>query len=496
MSTETTKPEGVETAERQRTEAEMVAAKAAASVAETGPVPLARIKPKKVPADAAKTPPAPLKELPPDLGAAPSARGPLIVGFISLFLLVGGFGTWAALTNIAGAIVAPGQLEVDQRRQVVQHLDGGVVDKVLVEEGARVTAGDVLIQLDATDLASELAIVEGQLFEYMARVGRAIAERDDAAEIEFHPLLLENEGREEVAELMEGQRNLFVARRASLAREIEQLGKRGEQIVSQIEGIDAQRMALAEQLALIEEELTDQQSLLDRGLTQQGRVLQLQRERARLSGTIGELVAQRAQADGRITELEIEKIKLETGRREEAITQLRDLQTNMLQMLERRKGLTDRMARLDIRAPVAGIVYGLTITTPRAVIRPAEPLLYLVPQDRPLVITAQVDPIHVDEVFPGQDVVLRFAALDARTTPELFGFVAQVSADAFTDERTQMSFYRAEIDLKPGELEKLEGQTLIPGMPVEAYIRTSDRTPLGYLIKPLADYFNKAFRES
>lgn len=426
-----------------------------------------------------------------------SVRGPILLGFIALLILVAGFGTWAVMANISGAVVASGQLEVDQNRQVVQHLDGGIVVDVFVEEGQTVEAGEVLIRLDEKDLAGELAIVEGQLYELMARAGRLRAERDDEDEIVFDPELLTVAAeRPDMAELVDGQSNLFLARRESVAREVEQLGRRAEQTQNQIDGIDAQKEALAIQLELIGRELADQQSLLDRGLAQSSRVLSLQREEARLRGSIGELVANRAEAEGRITELELEIIKLETRRREEAITRLRDLQYNLLELRERRRLLTERMSRLDIRAPVSGIVYDLQIMGRRAVIQPAQPVLYLVPQDRPLVITARIETIHVDEVFVGQDATLRFSTFNQRDTPELLGRVVQVSPDAFTDERTQMRYYRAEVELLPGEMEKLAGRDILPGMPVDTFIRTQDRTPLAYLVKPLADYFNKAFRES
>ncbi|MEL6206137.1 MAG: HlyD family type I secretion periplasmic adaptor subunit [Pseudomonadota bacterium] len=425
----------------------------------------------------------------------PSARKPLIIGGLAMLILVGGFGGWAVATSISGAVIASAQIEVDQNRQIVQHPDGGVVEDVVVEEGDSVEAGDVLISLDQVSLASEMSIVEGQMFELLARGGRVRAERDNAETVEFDEELLAQAHREEVADLIKGQRNLFQARLESLEKEVEQLGRRSEQIQSQVVGIDAQREALARQLELIDLELEDQQQLLDRGLAQASRVLALEREKARLEGQIGELTANRAESEGRATEIEIEILKLDTSRREEAITRLRDLEFNRLELVERRRSLKERMDRLDIRAPVSGVVYGMTVNTPRAVIRPADPVLYIVPQDRPFVIAARVDPIHVDQVFVGQETVLRFSAFDMRTTPELFGRVTQVSADAFVDERTQISYYRAEIMLQEGELEKLEGLTVIPGMPVEAFIRTNDRTPMAYLTKPFTDYLTRAFKD-
>lgn len=422
---------------------------------------------------------------------------PMGIGLLALLLLVGGFGSWAALTNISGAVIASGQIEVDQNRQVVQHPDGGVILEILVDEGDFVEADQLLLRLDPSDLKSELAIVEGQLFELMARRGRLEAERDGRNEAEFAPLLLEVAARDKnIAAQVEGQRQLLQARSASVAQEIDQLQKRRSQIINQIEGIEAQRVALRNQLDLITEELASQQELLDKGLAQASRVLALQRESARLSGQVGELTASRAQAEGRITEIEIEILKLDTRRREEAISTLRDLEYRELESAEKRRAILQRLDRLDIRTPVSGIVYGLQFYTPRSVIRPADPVLFLVPQDRPLVIAAQVSPIHVDQIFVGQDVTLRFSTFDQRTTPELFGTVAQVSADAFTDETSRSSFYRVEIDVNEGELDRLpEGSKLLPGMPVETFIRTRDRTPLAYLVKPLADYFTKAFRE-
>ena len=427
-----------------------------------------------------------------------SARTPLTIGFLALAVLVGGFGTWAVQSTLAGAIIASGRIEVDRHRQVVQHLDGGIVSDILVDEGDTVIQGDTLIKLDASELSSQLAITEGQLFEVMARRGRLEAERDEAEAITFDPLLIEMaDDNPDVIDFLLGQRRLFMARKDSVAREIDQLEKRRNQIDEQIIGVQAQQKSMRVQLELIDQELTNQQSLLQRGLAQAGTVLNLQRTQADLEGRLGELVASEAQARGRITELDIEILKLGTQQREEAITRLRDLRFQEVELAENRRSLLERLERLDITAPVSGIVYGLEVHTPRSVIRSAEPVLYLVPQDRPLVIAAQVAPTDVDQIFVGQTVTLRFSALDQRETPELFGTVTQVSADAFEDEASRVSYYRAEIRLDEGEQDRLpEKAVLIPGMPVESYIRTEDRSPMAYLIKPLADYFVRAFRET
>jgi HlyD family secretion protein len=352
------------------------------------------------------------------------------------------------------------------------------------------------VRLDSRRILSELVVVEAQLFELLARQGRLEAERDDAQQVVFDATLVDAaRGSVDAAALMQGQQNLFDARLETLEKEREQLLKRRNQIMEQINGLEAQQASLETQLGLIVGELETQQSLLDRGLAQASRVLSLRREEARMLGVAGELTAQKAEARGRITEIGIEILKLGTARREEAITVLRDLQFGKLEVAEKYHRLKERLARLDIRAPVAGIVYDLQFFAKRSVIRAAEPILYLVPQDRPLVIVVRVNPVDIDQIFVGQEVALRFSALDSRTTPELRGRVEQLSADAFVDERTRRTYFNALITMLPGEAGKLPaGTKLVPGMPVDAFIRTRDRTPLAYLIKPLADYFTRAFR--
>jgi len=426
-----------------------------------------------------------------------SPAGPLFVGFLTMIALIGGFIVWGLMANIAGAVVASGRIVVDKNRQVVQHPDGGVVEAILVKEGDTVVEGDVLVRLDPTNLASELIIIEGQLFEMMARRGRLEAERDELEEIVFDPMLLEyGKTTPSIVTMTEGQTRLFVARNESEAKQVEQLRNRRTQLNNQVMGIDAQMTAMDRQQELIATELVNQEVLLKKGLAQATRVLALQREEARLAGTMGDLVAQRALALDRIAELEIEELRLHTTRREAAITRLRDLQFSELELAEQRRSLLERLSRLDIRAPISGVVYDLQVFGRRSVIRPADPVLFLVPQDRPLTIEAQIDVIHVDQVYATQEVVLRFSAFDMRETPDLNGFVTHVSPDAFSDNQTGASWYRVEIELPEDEIAKLsEKQILIPGMPVDAFIRTRDRTPVAYFLAPLTTYFDKAFRD-
>ena len=424
------------------------------------------------------------------------ARAPLWLGGLTLSALIGGFGMWSVFTTISGAIIAPGQIEVEQNRQIVQHLDGGVVSEIFVSEGASVKAGDILLKLEGTFIRSELSIVEGQLFEAQARRARLEAEQDGKTNMDVAPRLIKlAAANSEAAEQLEGQTRLFEARAETQTRTLDQLDKRRGQTLSQIEGIDAQLRAVTSQLELIVKELTDQKSLLEKGLVQATRVLALQREEAGLYGQVGELTASRAEAEGRITELELQVLGLSAERREEANTQLRETGSQVLELIQRQRALAEQVARLDIRAPTSGIVLGLQVTTPRAVLRPADPVAFIIPQNRPLIITVQISPLHVDEVQVGQSVKLMFPAFSSRSTPELYGLLALVSADALKDQNTGATYYRAEISLSASEAERL-GHKLLPGMPVEAFIQTEARSPLAYLMKPLTDYFVHAFRET
>ena len=420
----------------------------------------------------------------------------IIIGFVCIAVLAGGLGSWSATAKLEGAVIASGQLRVETRRQVVQHPDGGVVGEIMVREGDLVKSGDVLIRLDGSKLDSELAVLESQLYEMMARRGRLGAEQLDAESITFDPELLEAAKSDtEIQALVDGQRTLFTARHSTLARELDILEERKVQISEQITGAEAEIKALERQSELIAAQLKDQQSLLEQGLAQKGRVMALEREEARLEGERGQLVARTAQLRGQKAELDAERLRLAANRREEAISNLRELGYRELEMKQRRIALNERRSRLDVRAPLGGVVLDMTVHALKSVVRAAEPILYIVPSDSALVVDALIEPVNIDVVHTGQEAILRFSAFNIRTTPELAGTVAKVSPDAIVDEQTKLAHYRAEVLMKEGELTKLEGRELIPGMPVEVYIQTGRRTPINYLLKPITDYFNRAMRE-
>ncbi len=425
-----------------------------------------------------------------------SARVPLAVGFATIILVLGGIGSWSLGTQIAGAIIASGTVKVESDRQIVQHPDGGVVGSIEARDGDAVRSGDILVRFDDTFLKSELAVIDQQLMEIYARKVRLEGERDGSTDLAFA-------GKSEFAKLdqawvqsqIEGQVNLFRARADSLAKEQAQLAEQRLQIESQIRGIDSQKSAMTRQFELNSGELADQQTLRERGLVPVARMLELQREEARLEGEIGRLAAESAEARAKISGISIEILKLSDRRREDAITRLRDLRYSEIELVERQISLHERLDRMVVRAPVDGIIYGSTIFALKSVVRPADPMMYVVPGDQPLQVSARIDPIHVDQVFPGQAASLRFPTFDQRTTPEIAGRVLRLSADTVVDEVTGATFYEAIVVPAEGALDGLSHLTLLPGMPVEAFLKTRERTPMSYLVQPLANYFNRAFRE-
>lgn len=426
-----------------------------------------------------------------------SVRRPVAIGVTAAFVLVLGFGLWASTTRIWGAIVVQGQVGLASDRQVVQHPDGGVVSEILVSEGARVVAGQPLLRLDGAALRSDLAIVEGQLSELAGRTARLVAERAGITTLAF-PADLQAlaDGLPEVAAQLDGQRLLFEARSATQAEQKALLSQRIDQITAQSDGLIVQGAALARQLDLVEQELAAQQALLDKGLAKAGAVLALRREQARLQGQIGALQAELARSRDHATEIEIEISGLETRRREEAAAELRQIAPLQLELAERRRALIERISGLELRAPVTGIVLDMRVTSLHSVLRAAEPVLYIVPQGRPQVITARIAPIHIDEVALGQEADLVFPAFSARDTPHLRGRVTLLAADALTDPQTGAAYYTAEVQLADGEENRLGARALVSGMPVEVFLQTGQRTPLAYLVKPFSDYFARAFRES
>ena len=463
--------------------------------------------------------------------ARPFAAGrPLILGFLTLLALAAGLFGWGILATLSGAVIAPGHVEVATRDQVVEHFDGGTVGEILAHDGDRVMAGDVLIRLDDTDLRSEEGILQIEYADLLARRNRLEAEFHDAIDIAWSAeLAAMAEHDRTVQAILDGQQRLFEARRNARAGQVAQLRERIGQMNKEIVGLEAQQGAVKLQRGFIRQELEAQRSLSNRGLTDLPELLRLERETARLVGQAGDIEARIAGARGRIAEVEIQILQIDTEQIEEAEGQAREVQARENQVRERLAGVRERLGRLEVRAPVSGEVVGMQVFALREVIGPDEPILRIVPQDADLVVVARLQPIYVDQVYPGQAAVLRFSAFPSRTTPRFDGRIVRVSADVAHDEGTDRSWYEVEVAmgdvlaaewdtrawLKPA-LEWLRDHfpqhpglsiqteaggrhardlALTPGMPVEVHIRTGERSPLSYLAKPLTDYFSRSMRE-
>lgn len=425
-----------------------------------------------------------------------SPRRAIGLGLAALILLVAGLGGWAVLARLSGAVVVPGRVEVEGHRQLLQHPEGGVVAAVMVREGEAVAAGQLLLRLDGTALRDDLALLDGQAFDTEARRSRLEAERAGADELHFPPALEDAAATEPgLAALLAAQRALFLARREAKAQTRAQLARQTAQATARIAGLTAQSEAAATQRALIGRELADTRRLLDKGLAQAPRVLALEREAARLDGQMAELSAARREAGAQRDELAILLHRQAAIRQEEIEAELATLAQRALDLAGQRHALAGRIARLDLRAPTSGIVHQLTATAPGAVLRPAEPVLALVPDDRPAVVALRIDPADIDRTGPGQAVGLRFPLAAARTLPEITGRLSMIAPDTVSDPTTGAAYYRAEVTLPPEARAALGTLDLTPGLPVEAFIRTGAQSPLRYLLKPFADHLARAMRE-
>lgn len=428
-------------------------------------------------------------------GAAKSARAWIFVGICAICIVFGGAGGWGAAVPLASAVIAAGQVTVDTNRKRVQHLEGGIVAELRVRDGAVVKAGDVLLRLDATRARASLAIMQSSLREELAKEARLIAERDRKEQITW-PKALKSAGNEpSVQALIASQTAIFESRRLTLKGESEILAERVEQLKQEIVGLEAQRSAGNGQNALIKEELETLFKLFERGQTTKRRLLTLQREAEKLKGDKGKLTADIARANRAIGETKLEVIQKHKAFHNEVVTTLREVQAKVLDLGERHAAALDVLERIDVRAPVDGKVVGLTVFAAGGIVKPGETILEVVPSEDRLKIEVKVQPQDIDNVSLGQESKVRLLAFKQRTVPTLTGSVSYVSADTMTDPKDGRSFYLARIEVTDEELKRLEDETMQPGMPAEVLIQTGERTALRYLIQPILDSMNRAWRE-
>jgi HlyD family secretion protein len=428
-------------------------------------------------------------------GARLSIRQHLVVGLSVVVLLAGGLGGWASTAQISGALIAPGSIVVESSVKKVQHPTGGVVGEVRARDGDLVKAGDVVVRLDDTVTKASLAIVTKNLDGMWARAARLEAEQRGLDKITFPPMLTDRADDPDVKGVMASETKLFEVRVNGRIGQKAQLRERITQLNEEIAGLTAQEKAKDREIELVEQELTGVRDLYDKHLVQLTRLTTLERDAARLSGERAQYVASRAQAKGKITETELQVIQVDKDVVSDVSKDLRETNDKIGEFVERKVTAEDQLRRVDIRAPQAGMVLQSTVHTVGGVITAGDTVMLIVPQADDLQVEAKVNPQDIDKLQVGQKTLLRLSAFNQRTTPELNGVVTRVSPDVTTDQRTGQSYYTIRVSMPPEEVARLGDVKLIPGMPVEAFVQTGERTLLSYLIKPLSDQLMRAFRE-
>jgi len=416
-----------------------------------------------------------------------------IAGVAAVVAVATGVGAWTGTTELSGAIIATGSLVVESNIKKVQHPTGGVVADLPIQEGDRVRAGDLLVRLDATAARATYDSVTKSLWEIAARNARLEAERDGRPDLVI-PAELEAAG-PGVGRIIDGERKLFRFRRDALQGQKAQLRERIGQLNEEIKGLVEQAAAKEQETAIIGREYAGVEELWKKNLIQLTRLTSLQRDMSRLKGERGVLVASIAQTRGKVSETELQVLQLEQNLRSEVGKELAENRAKTATLMEQKITAFDQLQRIEIHAPQTGYVHELAVHTRGGVIAPGEPIMLIVPTADSLVAEVRVAPQDIDRLQTGQAAGLRFPSFDQRTTPELSGRVTRIAADVSEDKRTGSFYYLVRLGVTKDELAKLDGAKLMPGMPVEAFIRTADRTVLSYLTKPLVDQARRAFRE-
>ena len=419
----------------------------------------------------------------------------MVAGITVVLMLVGGVGGWASTTELSGALIAPGSIVVDTNIKKVQHPTGGVVGEVRVRDGDRVKAGDIVVRLDETVTRANLSIVTKGLNELAARKARLEAERDNLEAIKFPDELLARQDNVEAAAATSSERKLFDLRRNARTGQRSQLRERVGQLKEEISGLTSQQVSKGKEIALIERELVGVRDLYAKNLIQLNRLTQLEREGTRLDGERGSLIASVAQSKGKIAELELQILQIDQDLSSEVAKELRDVDGKIGEFVERKVTAEDQLKRIDIRAPQDGTVFQSNVHTVGGVITAGDAIMMVVPDADNLTVEAKVNPQDIDQLRVGQKALLRFTTFNQRTTPEIFGAVTRISADISTDQRSGASYYTIRIGMAPQEIARLGEVRLVPGMPVEAFVQTGERTVMSYLVKPLYDQLSRAFRE-
>lgn len=424
-----------------------------------------------------------------------SRKGPVIVGLLAFLLLFGAGGAWLSFANIAGAVVASGSIAVQGRAKTVQHLEGGVVEVINVADGDIVKSGDVVMMLDSKLLKANLNVYSNRLQESVATKNRLIAERDEAETVSSSAPDLEDLGLKVDSRVELAQSKLFEARLKTRQGQKVQILEQIEQFKNQIIGIKAQEASMGRRIVLLEEQMTGAKKLSSQGFGTESAVRDLKRQRAELDGQLGELIASKAQVENSINEAEIQILQGKREFMQTVLTELTQTDLEIRDLAQQLQATQTQLERTEIRAPIDGMVHGLSVFTIGGVIGNGAPLMDIVPLNEDLEVEISIEPQFIDELYIGQPAGVRFSAFNQRTTPELTGAIKSVSPTTSTNEEQGTTFYTAKVNVPDNELNKLGDVKLIPGMPVEVFVKTKDRTALNYLVKPLLDQVNRAFRE-
>ena len=427
-----------------------------------------------------------------DLQSLSSMEGPRKIGLYIFFLIFGLFGFWSAFAPLDGAAFALGTVTVKSYNKVVQHLEGGIVAEILVQDGDVVEAGQPLLELDDTQARTSLEIINSQYVALKMREARLISERDGASEVDYPTALAMSTAN--AAQEMGAQNQLFEARRDSNEGRMQILEQRVNQLQNQVRGMEALQTTKESLAQSFSEELEDTQKLLDQGFSEKTRLREAERSFASFTGEEAELSANIAATRVQIGETELQILQLKSDFHSEVVSELSEVQTSLKDASERRTALQDVVSRTNISSPDAGVVNGMQVHTVGGVISAGSPIAEIVPGNDELVIQANVSPVDIDRVSEGQEARIRFSTFGSRA-PTFFGTLISLSADALADESTGASFYLARIELNADSREELENLVLLPGMPAEVFINTGSRTFLQYLFKPLSNTVARSFNE-
>ena len=432
---------------------------------------------------------------PPKIDSRRSISQHMLAGLIIVIVLAGGVGGWAGTMTLSGALIAPGSIVVDTNVKKVQHPTGGIVGELRVRDGDRVKQGDIVVRLDDTVTRANLAIVSKGLDELAARKARLESERDGSDQVKFPADLLARAKDPDIAAIVDGERRLFDLRRNARIGQKEQLRQRIEQLNEEVRGLKAQKDSKEKEIKLVLREKDGVYDLWKQKLVPLTKLTELERNEARLEGENGQLTAQTAQAAGKISETELQILQIDRDLSSEVAKETREIDGKIGEFIERKVTAEDQLKRVDIRAPQDGTVFQSNVHTVGGVITAGDAIMMIVPDADSLTVEAKVNPQDIDQVQLGQNAMLRLSAFNQRTTPEIMGNVSRISADTTTDQRTGQSYYTIRISMPPSEVAKLGEVKIVPGMPVEAFVQTGERTMISYLVKPLNDQLMRMFRE-